>query len=164
MRRRSCCDALRHAFANLALKYRFAPCISAACRDKFLRTARLWRSSRAARIKYTAVAHERNARLNFTRSLLERLHALCIYTRRDAASATQKMKRSVCATQKRGDAKYNSAGSGRAVHETSRERRPLDLRSRKPSKIGFFKISPVRRSQKSAFKIFSPAQISKSAL
>ena len=44
----------------------------------------------AARIKYTAVANERNARLNFTRSLLERLHALRIYTRRDAASATQK--------------------------------------------------------------------------
>ena len=41
MRRRSCCDAPRHAFANLVLKYRFTTCISTACRDKFLRTARL---------------------------------------------------------------------------------------------------------------------------
>ena len=109
----------------------------------------------AARIKYTAVARERNACLNFTRSLLERLHALRIYTRHDATSATQK-----CS-----DAKYNSAGSGRAVHETSRKAKaPLNLHSRKSSKIGFFKISPTRRSQKSAFKIFSPAQILKSAL
>ena len=46
MRRRSCCDTPRHAFTNLALKYQFATCISAACRDTFLRTARLWRSSR----------------------------------------------------------------------------------------------------------------------
>ena len=156
MRRQSCCDALRHAFANLALKYRFATCISAACRDTFLRTARLWRSSRAARIKYIAVAHERNARLNFTRSLLAStcMHSAS-YTRRDAASATQK-----CS-----GAKYNNAASGPAVHKTSRKSGgALKFTLSQAFKNRPFKISPTRRSQKSAFKIFSPAQILKSAL
>ncbi|AKT92662.1 hypothetical protein CGRAC_1215 [Campylobacter gracilis] len=120
----------------------------------------------AARIKYTAVAYERNARLNFTRSLLRKhLHALRIYTRRGARIRDAKNE-AVCARDaKYRGAKYRGAGSGRAVHETSRKaKRLLGLRSRRPSKIGFFKISPARRSQKSAFNFFSPAQILKSAL
>ena len=164
MRRRSCCDAPRHAFANLAPKYQFATCISAACRDTFLQTARLWRSGSTDQIYRGCVRAK--CPLNFTRSLLRKhLHALRIYTRRGARIRDAKNE-AVCARDaKYRGAKYRGAGSGRAVHETSRKaKRLLGLRSRRPSKIGFFKISPARRSQKSAFKFFSPAQILKSAL
>jgi hypothetical protein len=55
--------------------------------------------SEPARATHYGFTNERNYPSNFTRSLPECLHALCIYTRRDAASTTQKMKRSVRATQ-----------------------------------------------------------------
>ena len=64
IRRRSCCDAPRHAFANLALKYQFATCIPVACRDTFLRTARLWQSSRGGTDQiYRGCARAKFARL-----------------------------------------------------------------------------------------------------
>jgi hypothetical protein len=62
-------------------------------------------------------------------------------------------------------AKYRGAGSGRAVHEMSRKSGgALKFTLSQAFKNRPFKISPTRRSQKSAFKIFSPAQILKSAL
>ena len=147
MRRRSCCDAPRHAFANLALKYRFTTCISAIYRDTFLRTARLWRSSRGGTYQiYRGRARAKCTPKFYPFASHKHLHALRIYTRRDAASATQK-----CS-----DAKYNSAGSGRAMHETSRERRPLDLRSRKPSKIGFLKFPLCADRKNQLLKFFRP--------
>ena len=103
MRRRSCCDAPRHAFANLALKYQFATCISAIYRDTFLRTARLWRSSRGGTDQiYRGCARAKCPPKFYPFASRKRLHTLRIYTRRDAASATQKyrgaqIKRSVCA-------------------------------------------------------------------
>ena len=156
IRRRSCCDALRHTFANLAPKYRFTTCISAAYRDTFLRTACLWRSSRGGTDQiYRGRARAKFARLNFTRSLPGRLRTPHLYAARRRIRDAKMQRRKTQQRRKRPG----------GAHETNRKaKRLLGLHSRKPSKIGFFKISPARRSQKSAFKIFSPAQILKSAL
>lgn len=166
MRRRSCCDAPRHAFTNLALKYQFATCISAACRDTFLRTAHLWQSSGGGTDQiYRGCARAKLIRLSYPFVSRGRLHALCIYTRRDAASTTQKMKRSVRATQNtEAQDTTTQEATERCTKRAAKRKRPLDLRSRKPSKSAFLKF-PLRADRKNQlFKIFSPAQILKSAL
>ena len=157
MRRQSCCDAPRHAFANLALKYQFALVFRRHAAIRFCERLVYGGVVGAARIKYTAVAHERNARLNFTRSLLAStcMHSAS-YTRRDAASATQK----------RSGAKYNNAASDLAVHETSRKSEgALRFTLSQAFKNRLFLKFPLRADRKNQlFKIFSPAQILKSAL
>ena len=157
MRRRSYCDAPRHAFANLALKYQFATCISAIYRDTFLRTARLWRSSRGGTDQiYRGRARAKCTPKFYPFASRKHLHALriCCATphprRKNEAVRARGAKTQRHEIQRRKN--VTTWQAYRAVHETSRKaKRLLGLCSRKPSKIGFFKISPARRPQKSAF-------------
>ena len=106
----------------------------------------LWRSSRAARIKYTAVANERNARLilpvRFSQALACAPHLI--------RGATPHPRHKNAATQNT----TTQQAAERCTKRAAKVKAPLDLRSCKPSKSAFLKF-PLRADRKNQlFKNF----------